>query len=61
MQEEKVEEKDAEQVKKEENSSEKKEETKDETAPSKPVPRKRYKEDFIWEEDVIGEGAFGEV
>lgn len=24
-------------------------------------PRKRHKEDFDWDEDVIGNGAFGEV
>lgn len=32
-------------------------------APATPtnVPRKRHKEDFDWDEDIIGNGAFGEV
>merc|ERR1712137_1151117 len=28
---------------------------------SKELPRKRHKEDFDWDEDIIGTGAFGEV
>ena len=31
------------------------------TESTKEAPRKKHKEDFVWEEDTIGNGAFGEV
>ena len=37
------------------------EQDKAKTESPKDAPRKRHKEDFDWEEDIIGTGAFGEV
>ena len=44
-----------------ENSTKESEDEKLAAEKPKEQPRKRHKEDFDWEDDIIGNGAFGEV